>query len=278
MAITAAEVNKLRKMTGAGLMDCKKALQESNGDFDAAIDFLRKKGQKIAAKRADRDATEGAVIAKTNDAETKGVIVYVTSETDFVAKNEDFVSFANELTDLALESGVNDKASFLNVATKSGLTVQQRLDEQVGKIGEKIEIGELETVEAEFVVPYIHMGNKAGVLVGLNKAKSDDVEEGGKNVAMQIAAMKPVALNADAVDQEILDKEREIGKEKAIAEGKPEHIAEKIVEGYVKKFLQDNTLLSQQYVKDSSQNIEQYLQTIDKDLTVTAFERVTLGE
>ena len=194
MAITAAEVNKLRKMTGAGLMDCKKALQESNGDFDAAIDFLRKKGQKIAAKRADRDATEGAVIAKTNDAETKGVIVYVTSETDFVAKNEDFVSFANELTDLALESSVNDKASFLNVATKSGLTVQQRLDEQVGKIGEKIEIGELETVEAEFVVPYIHMGNKAGVLVGLNKAKSDDVEEGGKNVAMQIAAMKPVAL------------------------------------------------------------------------------------
>ena len=278
MAITAAEVNKLRKMTGAGLMDCKKALQESDGDFDGAIDFLRKKGQKIAAKRADREATEGAVIAKTNDAGNKGVIVYVTSETDFVAKNEDFVAFANELTDLALEKGASNKEEFLSVETSNGLTVQQRLDEQVGKIGEKIEIGDLETVEAEFVVPYIHMGNKAGVLVGLNQAKNDANEEAGKNVAMQIAAMKPVALNADAVDAELLEKEREIGKEKAIAEGKPEHIAEKIVEGYVKKFLNDNTLLSQQYVKDSSQSIEQYLQTVSKDLTVTAFERVTLGE
>ena len=278
MAITAAEVNKLRKMTGAGLMDCKKALQESDGDFDAAIDFLRKKGQKIAAKRADRDATEGAVIAQTNDDENKGVIVYVSCETDFVAKNEDFVAFAQELTDLALEKGATDKSSFLEMETKNGLTVQQRLDEQIGKIGEKIEVADLETVQAEFVVPYIHMGNKAGVLVGLNQKKSSEAEEAGKNVAMQIAAMKPVALNADGVDQELLEKEREIGKEKAISEGKPEHIADKIVEGYVKKFLKDNTLLSQQYVKDSSQNIEQYLQSVDSNLTVTAFERVTLGE
>lgn len=278
ITITAAEVNKLRKMTGAGLMDCKKALQETNGDFDAAIDYLRKKGQKIAAKRADREATEGAVIAKTNDAENKGVIVYVTSETDFVAKNEDFVAFAHELTDLAIAKNVSDKTAFLEVETNNGLTVQQRLEEQIGKIGEKIEVAELETVEAEFVVPYIHMGNKAGVLVGLNQPKTDEIEQAGKNVAMQIAAMKPVALNADGVDQELLAKEREIGKEKAIAEGKPEHIADKIVEGYVKKFLKDNTLLSQQYVKDSSQNIEQYLQSVTSDLTVTAFKRVTLGE
>lgn len=276
MAITAAEVNKLRKMTGAGLMDCKKALQESNGDFEAAIDYLRKKGQKVAAKRADREATEGVVLAKTNSSENKGVIVYVSCETDFVAKNEDFIGFAQELTELALENGTTNKETFLTVATKNGLTVQQRLDEQVGKIGEKIEVAELETVEAPFVVPYIHMGNKAGVLVGLNEEKTDAIESAGKDVAMQIAAMKPVAVNAEGVEQSILDKEREIGKEKAIAEGKPEHIADKIVEGYVKKFLQENTLLSQQFVKDNSKTIDQYLKSVDRDLTVTAFERVSL--
>jgi len=275
MAITAAEVNKLRKMTGAGLMDCKKALQESNGDFEAAIDYLRKKGQKVAAKRADREATEGVVIAKTNAAQNKGVVLYLSCETDFVAKNEDFISFAEQLTTAALENGVSSKEELMSVSL-DGLTVKEKLDEQVGKIGEKIEVSELETVNAEAVVPYIHANYKVGVLVGLNKDHSADVEAAGKDVAMQIAAMNPVSVSSADVDDSILDKEREIGREKALAEGKPEHIVDKIVEGYVKKFLKENTLLSQQFVKDSSVSIEQYLQSVTDGLTVTAFERVSL--
>lgn len=275
MAITAAEVNKLRKMTGAGLMDCKKALQESNGDIEAAIDFLRKKGQKVAAKRADREATEGVVIAQTNDAGNEGVVVYVSCETDFVAKNDAFIEFAQEIADLALTSST-DKDAFLNETSSNGLTVQQRLEEQIGKIGEKIEVSALERLSSDAVIPYIHANYKVGVLVGLNQGKNDAVESAGKDVAMQIAAMKPVAVNESEVDSAILDKEREIGREKAIAEGKPEHIADKIVEGYVKKFLKENTLLSQQFVKDNSQSIEQYLQSVSSGLTATAFKRVSL--
>ncbi len=276
MAITAAEVNKLRKMTGAGLMDCKKALQESNGDIEAAIDYLRKKGQKVAAKRADREATEGVVIAQTNDSGDHGVVVYVSCETDFVAKNEDFIGFAQEMADLALSTSASDKASFLNETSANGLTVQQRLEEQIGKIGEKIEVSELQSLQSDTVIPYIHANYKVGVLVGLNQSKTDGIEIAGKDVAMQIAAMKPISVSEADVDPAILDKEREIGREKALAEGKPEKIVDKIVEGYVKKFLKENTLLSQQFVKDSSKNIDQYLKSVSEGLTATDFKRVSL--
>lgn len=273
--ITAAEVNKLRKMTGAGLMDCKKALIESNGDFDGAIDYLRKKGQKIAAKRADRDATEGVVLAKTVSEGNRGVVLYLTCETDFVAKNDEFVSFATKLTDLALNHNIQNKEDILSIDF-DGATVKDRLDEQVGKIGEKIEIAELETIEADAVVPYIHANKKVGVLVGLNKTNTDAIEAAGKDVAMQIAAMRPVSVSEADVDPAILDKEREIGREKALAEGKPENIVDKIVEGSVKKFLKENTLLSQKFVKDGNQTIDQYLKSIEGDLTVTAFKRVAI--
>ncbi len=275
MAITAAEVNELRKLTGAGLMDCKKALQESNGDIDSAIDYLRKKGQKVAAKRADREATEGVVIARTTDAANHGIILCLSCETDFVAKNEGFIAFANQLVDIAFENKIESKDDLMAVA-HNGVTVSDMIDEQVGKIGEKIEVAAFDVVSAPSVVSYIHANYKVGVLVGLNEDNTAEVEEAGRNVAMQIAAMKPVAVSAEDVDASILEKEREIGREKALAEGKPEAIVDKIVEGSVQKFLKENTLLSQQFVKDSSMNIEQYLQSVDKGLTVTEFKRVSI--
>lgn len=275
MAITAQEVNKLRKMTGAGLMDCKKALTESNGDFDAAIDYLRKKGQKIAAKRADRDATEGVVLAKTTESSDRGVVLHLTCETDFVAKNADFVAFANQLTDLALANDAQNIEGVLSLDI-DGLTVKDKLDEQIGKIGEKIEIAQFATVTADTVVPYIHGNKKVGVLVGLNKATNEGVVAAGKDVAMQIAAMKPVSVSEADVDPAVLDKEREIGREKALAEGKPENIVDKIVEGSVKKFLKENTLLSQKFVKDSNVNIEQYLNSVENGMTVTTFKRLAI--
>ncbi len=273
--ITAAEVNKLRKMTGAGLMDCKRALQEADGDMDAAIDNLRKKGQKVAEKRADRDATEGVVVAKTNDDENKGVIIYLSCETDFVAKNEEFIQFANQIADTALANNADSLEGLLN-ETIDNIQISAKLLEMVGKIGEKIEVTEFGTVNAPTVVAYNHANNKVGVLVGLNEDNTAEVVEAGKNVAMQIAAMKPVAIDAEDVDPAILERERQIGREKAIEEGKPENIVDRIADGYVKKFLKENTLLSQQYVKDNSMTIEQYIQSVDKGLSITAFERVSI--
>lgn len=275
MAISAAEVNKLRQMTGAGLMDCKRALEEANGDFDDAIDNLRKKGQKVADKRADRDATEGVVIARTNEAENKGVILYLSCETDFVAKNEEFIGFADRIAQTALDNNLNSLQGVLD-SLMDGVSIAGRLVEMIGKIGEKIEISEFDVLTAPTVVSYIHANYKVGVLVGLNEDNSPEVVEAGRNVAMQIAAMKPVAVRAEDVDPAILEKEREIGREKALAEGKPEEIVDRIVEGSVKKFLKENTLLSQQYVKDSSMDIDQYLKSVDKGLTVTKFERVSI--
>ncbi len=271
MNITAADVNKLRKITGAGLMDCKKALVESNGDIDAAIDYLRKKGQKVAAKRADREATEGVVIAVTNDSADHGVVLNLSCETDFVAKNEKFIDFAKELADVALNNNISDKNSLLQFQS-NGLTIQEKLMEQVGKIGEKIEVSAFETVEANYVVPYIHANYKVGVLVGLNRSA-----EGVKDVAMQIAAMKPVAIDESDVPADVIAKEMEIGREKALAEGKPDHIVDKIAEGTVKKFMKENTLLNQQFVKDGSKTVKAYLKEIDGDLAVTDFKRVALG-
>ena len=275
--ITAKEVNDLRQITGAGMMDCKKALVEANGDFEAAIEYLRKKGQKVAANRADRTATEGAAIAKTNAEGTKGVALVVGCETDFVAKNEDFVAFAHSVADAALENMPADLDALLNLSV-DGVTIADRLTEQVGKIGEKIEISQYNTLEAPGVIAYIHAGNRIGVLVAVNKAKTQVIEEVGKDVAMQTAAMKPVALDEDSVPQSVIDKELEIGREQALAEGKPENMVDKISQGKLKKYFKDNTLLNQQFVKDNDKSVREYVKSIDKDLAVTDFKRVAIGK
>lgn len=271
--ITAAEVNKLRKTTGAGMMDCKKALVEAEGDFDQAIEILRKKGQKVAAKRADRESSEGAAIAKVNDDNTQGVVISLNCETDFVAKNDSFVKLANDLADLAL--GYESKDDFL-AASIDGMTVAEKLTEQTGVIGEKIEIGSFERLDAPFVGSYIHAGNKIATLVGLS-AKVDGAAEAAKDVAMQAAAMNPVALDEDGVDQSIIDKEIEIAKDQLRQEGKPEEMLDKIAQGKLKRFFKDNTLVNQAFIKDSKQSVAQYVKSVDSSLEVTGFARVALG-
>ncbi|HEB62503.1 MAG TPA: elongation factor Ts [Bacteroidetes bacterium] len=274
--ITASEVKKLRDITGAGMMDCKKALKESEGDFDKAIEFLRKKGQKVSAKRADREAKEGVVRALISDDGTKGVIVKLSSETDFVAKNEDFINLTNKFAEIALNIFPDTLAELLAAEFEQGLTVAEKVAEQVGVIGEKIELADYQKLEAPMVVSYIHMGNKAAVLVGLNK-KDDNFVEVGRNVAMQAAAMKPIALDKDDVDASIIEKEIEIGKEQARNEGKPEELLERIAMGKLNKFYKENTLLNQAYVKDNKMDIRTYVKSADKDLVVTGFRHVKLG-
>ena len=271
--ITAAEVNKLRKTTGAGMMDCKKALVEAEGDFDKAIEILRKKGQKVAAKRADRDSSEGAAIAKVNSDSNEGVIISLNCETDFVAKNDTFVTLANELADLAL--GFESKDAFL-AADFKGMTVQEKLTEQTGVIGEKIEIGGFEKLSAPFVGSYIHAGNKIAVLTGLS-ANVDGAETAAKDVAMQAAAMNPVALNEEGVDQTVIDKEIEIAKDQLRQEGKPEEMLDNIAKGKLKRFFKDNTLINQAFIKDSKLSVSQYLKSVDSNLEVIGFKRVALG-
>ena len=275
-AISATDVKKLRDITGAGMMDCKKALAEADGDFDKAIEVLRKQGQKLSLKRADREATEGVVIAKVSDDSTRGVVVKLSSETDFVAKNESFIDLTKEFADIALENFPATLEDLLALPYKGGITIQDKVTEQVGVIGEKIELAEYARLEAPLVTSYIHMGNKAAVLIGLNQANPDFIDA-GRDVAMQVAAMKPLAVDKDGVDATIVEKEIEIGKEQARQEGKPEQILEKIAQGKLQKFFKDNTLLNQQFVKDNKQSVRDYLHTFDKDLTVTAFEHVTLG-
>lgn len=271
--ITAAEVNKLRKNTGAGMMDCKKALVEADGDYDKAIEVLRKKGQKIAAKRADRESSEGAAIAKVNGEKTRGVIISLNCETDFVAKNEDFINLANNFAELALEC--NSKEEFLKADFK-GLSVEEKLTEQTGVIGEKIEIGAFKTLEAPFVGSYIHAGNKIAVLTGLSKAV-DGAEDVAKDVSMQAAAMNPIALNEDGVPQDVVDKEIEIAKDTLRKEGKPEEMLDKIAQGKIKRFYKDNTLVNQVSIKDSKTTVQEHVQSLGKDVKVVGFERVALG-
>lgn len=270
--ITAAEVNKLRKSTGAGMMDCKNALVEADGDFDKAVEILRKKGQKVAAKRADRESSEGAAIAKVNDNATKGVVISLNCETDFVAKNDDFVNLATELANIAL--GTNSKEEFLQ-AQINGLSVSEKLIEQTGVIGEKIEIGAFEKVEAPFVGSYIHAGNKIATLVGLSDAKNG-ADVVAKDVAMQAAAMAPIALDEDGVDQETIEKEIEIAKDQLRQEGKPEEMLDNIAKGKLKRFFKDNTLVNQAFIKDSKQSVAQYVKTLG-DVKVVDFKRVALG-
>jgi elongation factor Ts len=276
MSITAADVNKLRQLTGAGMMDCKKALTESNGDFEAAIDYLRKKGAKVSAARADREAKEGAVIAKTSADKKYGVIIQLSCETDFVAKNEDFVKFANQIADLAL-ANKPESAEALKAIELDGLPLSDKLIEQVGKIGEKIDVVKYELVEGDNIVAYIHGANRLGVLVSLNASPSENNFVAGKDVAMQIAALNPVAIDKDGVDATTIERELEIAKEQIRAEGKPENMVEKIAEGKLGKFYKESTLLNQDFVKDGSKTVSQMLDGVEKGLTVKAFKRVALG-
>ena len=271
--VTAADVNSLRKTTGAGMMDCKNALVEAEGDFDKAIEILRKKGQKVAAKRADRESSEGAVIAKVNGDNKSGAIISLNCETDFVAKNESFVALANELAELALS--YDAKEAFL-AADFNGITVQEKLTEQTGVIGEKIEIGGFERLQAPFVGSYIHAGNKIATLVGLSEAV-EGAAVAAKDVAMQAAAMNPVALDEAGVDQSVIDKEIEIAKDQLRQEGKPEAMLDNIAKGKLKRFFKDNTLINQAFIKDNKQSVAQYVSGVDANLKVTDFARVALG-
>ena len=271
--ITAAEVNKLRQTTGAGMMDCKKALVEAEGDFEKAIEILRKKGQKVAANRADRESTEGAAIAKVNDAKTSGVAVVLGCETDFVGKNESFVKLANDFADLAFKYA--DKESFL-AADFGGMTVAEKLIEQTGVIGEKLEITGFEKIEAPFVGSYIHAGNKIATLVGLS-ANVAGAEEVAKDVAMQVAAMNPIALDEAGVDASVIDKEIEIAKDQLRQEGKPEAMLDNIAKGKLNRFFKDNTLVNQDFIKDSKVSVANYVKTIGKDVKVVNYKRVALG-
>ena len=275
--ISAADVKKLRDMTGAGMMDCKKALSEAGGDFDKAIEILRKKGEKLSAKRADRAATEGVVLAVVSDDKTKGVVVKLSCETDFVSKNESFVDLTKQFADIALTNFPASLEELLALPFADGISVGEKVTEQLGVIGEKIELSSYEKIEAAMVAPYIHMGNKAGVLVGLNKAGDDAVYNAGRDVAMQVAAMRPVAVDKDGVDQSIIEKEIEIGMEVARNEGKPEAMLERIATGKLNKFFKENTLLNQQFVKNSKQSVAAFLKSFDGELTVTDFKHVTLG-
>jgi len=273
--ISAKDVAALRKETGAGMMDCKKALVESGGDIEAAKDILRKKGQKLADKRADRDANEGVVIAKTNADHTRGVVINLSSETDFVAKNEDFINLAKKVAEIALTNYPATLEELLATDFGGGLSVGAKVTEQMGVIGEKVEVKQYQNLESEMVIPYIHAGYRRGVLVGLNKA--GDFADAGKNVGMQIAAMNPVAVDKGDIDASVVEKEVEIGKELARNEGKPEAMLEKIAMGRLNKFYKEMTLLNQEYVKGNKESVGQYLKTVDKDLTVKAFRHVGLG-
>jgi elongation factor Ts len=274
MAITAADVNKLRQQTGAGMMDCKKALVEAEGDFSLAIDILRKKGQKVAANREDRDASEGLVLAMTSPDEKKGVIVVVNCETDFVAKNDDFNSFASKIASIALDNLPADVEALRQLKYDNELTVAEKIIEQTGVIGEKIEVSSYDMVSADTVYAYNHPGNKVASVVGLNGTGKAEV---AKDVAMQVAAMAPVAVDEARVPKDMVAKELEIGKELAIQEGKPADMAEKIAEGRLKKFYKEATLLNQQFIKDNKKTIAQFLDSTEKGLTVTDFKRFSLS-
>jgi elongation factor Ts len=276
LTISAADVKKLRDMTGAGMSDCKNALMEAEGDFDKAIEVLRKKGEKLSLKRADRETAEGAVIALVSDDRTRGIIVKYSCETDFVAKNDDFVALARTFGEIALANQPQDLEALLALPFEDGLSIGEKVTEQVGVIGERVNISAYEHLEAAMVCPYIHSGNRAGVLVGLNK-NDESFFAPGRDVAMQVAAMHPLALDKDGVDQTLIEKEIEIGKEVARQEGKPEEMLEKIALGKLNKFFKDNTLVNQDFVKDNKLSVAGYLKSIDKDLVATGFKHVKLG-
>lgn len=272
VTITAADINKLRQATGAGMLDCRKALTESNGDFEAAIDWLRKQGQKVAAKRSDREAKEGVVIAQTTADNKSGMVLCVSCETDFVSKNADFVAFVQSIADAAIANNVKT-AEELSEVSINGAKVADMINDKLAAIGEKIAITKFERVDAAYVASYIHGANRMGVLVGLTA----EAAEAGKDVAMQIAAMNPLAVDETSVAPETIAREKEIAIEQIKAEGKPAEMAEKIAAGKINKFLKDNTLMAQPFVKDNSKSVADYLKGVSADLKVTEFKRVALG-
>jgi elongation factor Ts len=274
VAISAAEVNRLRQTTGAGMMDCKKALTEAAGDFDKAIEILRKKGQKVAASRAERDAKEGIVLAKTSADGKKGILVSINSETDFVARNEEFATYVENVSKIAIDKYPANLDALKALPYNGTFSVSDKLTELIGKIGEKLEVSRYETISAEKVASYIHPGNKLAVIIGFTKAIGD---EAGRNIAMQVAAMAPVSIDRSDVPQEIIDRELEIGRELARKEGKPENMIEKIAQGKLNKFYSESTLLNQEYVREAKKTVAQYLAESNKDAKVTGFKRIALG-
>jgi elongation factor Ts len=277
VTISAQDINKLRQATGAGMMDCRKALTETGGDFEAAIDWLRKQGQKVAAKRSDREAKEGVVIAKTTADNKTGFIVTISCETDFVSKNADFVAFAQSIADAAVANNVKS-AEELNEVTINGAKVADLINDKLASIGEKIGVSRFERVEAPYVASYIHGAYRMGVLVGFNKEVS---EEAGKDVAMQIAAMNPVAVDAASVPANVIERERDIVVEQMKQDpkmaGKPEEMISKIAEGKLNAFFKESTLTAQPFVKDSSKSVGDYLKSVGADVKVTEFKRVAVG-
>ncbi|WP_374460702.1 translation elongation factor Ts [Chryseobacterium taeanense] len=268
----AADVAKLRNQTGAGMMDCKKALVEAEGDFEKAVDILRKKGQKVAANRADRESTEGAVIARVNEDNTLGAIISLNCETDFVGKNEAFIELAYELAEMAIFAATKEE---LLATDFHGITVAEKLIEQTGVIGEKIEIGVFERIEGPFLGAYIHAGNKIAAITALS-ANVEGASEAAKAVSMQVAAMNPIALDETAVSQATIDKELEIERELLTKEGKPENIIDNILKGKMQRFYKDNTLVHQSFIKDGSMSVADYVKSVNADLKVTGFVRVSL--
>jgi len=275
MKITASQVNELRKKTGSGMMDCKKALVEAEGDMEVAVDVLRKKGQKVAAKRSDRETGEGLVIANTNESGSRGYLVVLGCETDFVAKNDTYNQLTQSFVKIAMDSNPANLEEFNALKYDDKLTVAEKIIEQVGVIGEKLVL-DYKIVDAECVVAYNHPGNQIATIVGLNK-NGEEVAIAGKQVAMQVASMAPVALNKDSVSAETIARELEVGKELAIQEGKPAEMADKIAQGRLGKFFKENTLMDQAMFTDNKKSVTQFLQDTDKDLTVTGFERISLS-
>ncbi|MEI8192252.1 MAG: elongation factor Ts [Flavobacteriia bacterium] len=276
MAITASDVNKLRQQTGAGMMDCKNALTEANGDFETAIDILRKKGQKIAAKRGENEAKEGIIISQASNDGKSGVILTLNCETDFVAKNDGYVSLVQSIVDIALDKLPENAEVLKSLPYDDRLTIDEKITEQIGVIGEKLDLSNYTVLKADKVVSYNHPGNQLATLVGLN-INTEEAAEAGRQVAMQIAAMNPIALDKNGVDERTIEREIEIGKELAIQEGKPAEMAEKIAMGRLNKFFQENTLLSQAFVRDNKLTVEQFLNNTEKGLTVTDFKRFSLS-
>ena len=273
--ISVADIQKLREISGAGMMDCKKALEESNGDFEGAQDYLRKKGIAKAAKREDREAKEGVVIAQTNANQTRGVVVAINCETDFVARNENFINMTQKIADIALESFPETTEALLALPYEGKVTIGEKIGEQNGIIGEKVELSSYHPVTGAQLLTYNHSNNKRSVIVALN-LRQNEFEQAGRDVAMQIAAMNPVAVSKEDVDQTIIEKEIEIGKELARNEGKSEEMLEKIALGRLNKFFQENTLLSQKFVKNNEVTVQQHLHSLNKELTVVSFKHIAL--
>jgi len=277
MTITAADVNKLRQRTGAGMMDCKKALTEANGDFEKAIDILREKGQKVAMNRSDRQAKEGLAIAKVSADGKKAILTMLNCETDFVSRNQEFIDVAEKIADIAL-NGTYSALDELKAAPYSdGLSIDKKILEFIGKTGEKMELSTFESVKGEKAFAYNHPGNRLASIVAFNKANANNIDQVGKEISMQIAAMAPIAIDKSDVTPETLEREMQVAKEQARQEGKPENMLEKIALGKVNKFYKESTLLNQDYIKDSKKTVQQFLQENDKELKVTAFKRASIG-